>query len=45
MGNTDVEHPTFTLKSHPILYVLNTLLIREVLICFLLCPLKNEKNH
>ena len=34
MGNTGVEHPTFTLKRHPILDVLNTLLIREVYIRF-----------
>ena len=34
MGNTGVEHPTFTLKRHPILDVLNTLLSREVYICF-----------
>ena len=31
---TGVEHPTFTLKRHPILDVLNTLLIREVYVCF-----------
>ena len=46
MGRTDVEHPTFTLKRHPILDVLNTLLMREVHIClhlFLLYPWKNEK--
>ena len=34
MGNTGVEHPTFTLKRHPILDVLDTLLIREVYNCF-----------
>ena len=35
MGNTGVEHPTFTLKIHAILDVLNTILIREVYICFI----------
>ena len=34
MGNTGVEHLTFTLKRHPILDVFNTILIREVYICF-----------
>ena len=34
VGRTGVEHPTFTLKRHPILDVLNTLLIREVYVCF-----------
>ena len=33
---TGVEHPTFTQKRHPILDVLNTLLIREVYIYFTL---------
>ena len=42
MGNTGVEHPTFTLKRHPILDVLNTLLIREVYICFTL-PFEKRK--
>ena len=43
MGNTDVEHPTFTLKRHPILDVLNTILIIEVYICFIL-PFKKTKS-
>ena len=44
MGGAGVEHPPFTLKRHPILDVLNTLLIRKVsLHLFLLYPLKNEK--
>ena len=34
MGRAGVEHPTFTLKRHPVLDVLNTLLIRKVYICF-----------
>ena len=32
MGKAGVERPTFTLKRHPVLDVLNTLLIREVYI-------------
>ena len=44
MGRTVVEHPTFTLKRHPILNVLNTFLInKKSLHLFLLYPLKNEK--
>ena len=43
MGNTGVEHPTFTLKRHPILDVLNTFLIREVYICFTL-PFDKTKH-
>ena len=43
MGRTGVAHPTFTLKRHPILDVLNTLLIKKSLHLFLLYPLKNEK--
>ena len=34
VGRTGVEHPTFTLRRHPILDVLNTLLLRKVYICF-----------
>ena len=43
MGRTDVEHPTFTLKRHPILHVLNTLLIREVYIFFYFTLGKTKK--
>ena len=43
MGKAGVEHPTFTLKRHPILDVLNTLLIREVYIGFHL-PFEKAKN-
>ena len=45
MGNAGVEHPTLTLKRHPILDVLNTLLIREVNICFYLPFGKNETSN
>ena len=34
MGKTGDEHPTFALKRRPILDVLNTLLKKEVYICF-----------
>ena len=43
MGKAGVEHPTFTLKRHPIIDVLNTLLIREVYFSFYL-PFEKTKN-
>ena len=43
MGRTDVEHPTFTLKKHPVLDVLKTLLIRKVYICLNTLPFEKRK--
>ena len=42
MGRTGVEHPTFTLKRHPILDVLNTLLIKKSTFVFTL-PFEKRK--
>ena len=42
MGRAGVEHPTFTLKRHPIIDVLSTLLIRKVTFVFTL-PFEKRK--
>ena len=43
MGNTGVEHPTFTLKRHPILDILNTFLYEKSTLFVFTLPFEKRK--